>query len=141
VKLHTLAQRRWRKLPIPFHFSLTKASVHDLQALKQLNTDLPKGNLLADKAYADTETKADLQRKGVLLLTPHKRKRNESVFQTNHLWSRFVSAKKQPLESFFKWLIAKTDFQNASRVRSTNGLLIHCYGKLAFACLLLCFYS
>ncbi len=56
-------------------------------------------------------------------------------------WSRFVFSVKQPLESFFRWLIVKTDLQNASRVRSSNGFLIHCFGKLAFACLLVCFYS
>jgi hypothetical protein len=141
VKLHALARRRLKKLPVPFVLSLSKASIHDLTAFKELNADLPKGVLFADKAYSDLETKLNLQSKGVSLLTPHKRKRNESVFDSNRLWSRFVSSKKQPLESFFKWLITKTDFQNASRVRSTNGLLTHCFGKLAIACLLICFYS
>jgi len=41
----------------------------------------------------------------------------------------------------FGWLIQRTDIQNASRVRSTKGLLVHCYGKLAVACLLLTFNS
>lgn len=141
VKLHTLAIRRLKKLPVPFVFSLTQASTHDLTAFKELNPSLPTANLFADKAYSDRQTNIDLQSKGVSLLTPQKRKRNESVFQTEPLWSRFVSSVRQPIESFFKWLIVKTDFQNASRVRSTNGLLVHCFGKLAFACLLICFYS
>lgn len=141
VKLHALAVRRFKKLPVPFMFSLSKASTHDLTVFKELNPTLQGGNLFADKAYSDAETKLDLQSKGVRLLTPQKRKRNESVFLTEPLWSRFVSSFRQPIESFFKWLIAKTDFQNASRVRSTNGLLTHCFGKLAFACLLICFYS
>jgi hypothetical protein len=141
VKLHALTVRRIKKLPIPFVFSLSKASTHDLTAFKELNCNLPNGVLFADKAYSDMEIKLHLQVRGVELLTPQKRKRNESVFQIEPLWSRFVSAFRQPIESFFKWLIVKTDFQNASRVRSTNGLLVHCFGKLAFACLLLCFYS
>lgn len=142
VKLHTLAVRRIKKLPVPFVFSLTRASTHDLTAFKQLNPALPTKNLFADKAYCDRQTQIELHSKGVSLLTPHKRKPNESVFLTEEpLWSRFVSSVRQPIESFFKWLIAKTDFQNASRVRSTNGLLVHCFGKLAFACLLICFYS
>jgi hypothetical protein len=141
VKLHTLAVRRIKKLPVPFVFSMTRASTHDLTAFKDLECQLPNRFLFADKAYSDTETELNLQSRGVCLLTPQKRKRNESVFQTEPLWSRFVSAFRQPIESFFKWLITKTDFQNASRVRSTNGLLIHCFGKLAFACLLICFYS
>jgi hypothetical protein len=141
IKLHALAVRRIRKLPVPFIFSLSKSSTHDLTAFKELNCQLPSGILFADKAYSDTEIKDHLQVTGVTLLTPQKRKRNESVFQTEPLWSRFVSSFRQPIESFFKWLIVKTDFQNASRVRSTNGLLVHCFGKLAFACLLICFYS
>lgn len=48
---------------------------------------------------------------------------------------------RQPLESLFNWLIQKTDVQDASRVRSSQGLKVHCYGKLAVACLLLTFYS
>ncbi len=141
VKLHTLAVRRIEKLPVPFMFSLSKASTHDLTQFKELNPTLQSGILFADKAYSDTQTKLDLQSQGVFLLTPQKRKRNESIFLTEPLYSRFVSSFRQPIESFFKWLVVKTDFQNASRVRSTNGLLTHCFGKLAFACLLLCFYS
>ena len=57
------------------------------------------------------------------------------------LSNRFVSAIRQLLESLFNWLIHKTDLQNASRVRSSQGLKVHCYGKLAVACLLLTFYS
>lgn len=141
VKLHTLAVRRIKKLPVPFVFSLTQASTHDLTAFKQLNPTLPTALLFADKAYCDRQTQIHLQSEGVSLLTPQKRKRNESAFLTEPLRSRFVSSVRQPIESLFKWLIVKTDFQNASRVRSTNGLLVHCFGKLAFACLLLCFYS
>ena len=33
----------------------------------------------------------------------------------------------------FNWIIEKTNIQNASKVRSTNGLLLHCFGKLAMA--------
>jgi hypothetical protein len=47
---------------------------------------------------------------------------------------------RQPIESFFKWLIDKTDIQRAGTVGSTDGLLVHCLGKLSFALLLLNFY-
>jgi hypothetical protein len=46
-----------------------------------------------------------------------------------------------PLESLFGWMIQKTDLQDASRVRLSQGLRVHCYGKLAVACLLLTLYS
>jgi hypothetical protein len=50
-----------------------------------------------------------------------------------------VSRLRQPIESFFNWLIDKTDIQNASTVRSTEGLMLHCFGKLTLAFYLLVF--
>ena len=47
---------------------------------------------------------------------------------------------RQPIESLFNWIIEHTGLQQASKVRSTNGLLVHCYGKLAVACVLLVLY-
>ncbi|MFL6215105.1 MAG: transposase, partial [Blastocatellia bacterium] len=79
--------------------------------------------------------------RGVYLVTPYKRKRNEEETAVPRLFNRFVSSIRQPIESLFGWLIQRTDVQNASRVRSAQGLLVHCYGKLAVACLLLTFYS
>ncbi len=141
VKLHTIALRRTNKLPIPALFSLSRASQHDLAALRELDPDLGECVLFGDKAYADKETKTVLRERGIHLVTPYKRKRNEPETAAPALWSRFVSSFRQPIESFFGWLIQRTNIQNASRVRSTNGLFVHCYGKLAVACLLLTFYS
>ncbi len=47
---------------------------------------------------------------------------------------------RQPVESLFNWLIEQTGIQNASKVPSITGLFVHCYGKLAVACVLLVFY-
>ncbi len=38
----------------------------------------------------------------------------------NDLYSKVVSKVRQPIEGFFNWLIEKTDFQRASKVRSTK---------------------
>ena len=141
VKLHLIAARRPKRLPLPERFALTRASQHDLAALRELNPRLGACALFADKAYADANTKAMLQKSGTYLLTPYKRRRNEPETNVPTLYNRFVSSVRQPLESLFGWLIQTTNLQNASRVRSTNGLLAHCYGKLAVACLLLTFYS
>jgi hypothetical protein len=97
--------------------------------------------LFGDKAYADEETKRVFAARGTHLVTPYKRKRNEPETVAPASWSRFISSARQPTESFFGWLIQRTEIQNASRVRSTKGLFVHCYGKLAIACLLLTFYS
>lgn len=141
VKLHTIALRRTKKLPLPAVLHLSRASQHDLSALRELNPALGDCVLFGDKAYADEETKTVFAQRGIHLVTPYKRKRNDPVTAAPALWSRFVSSLRQPIEGFFGWLIQRTDIQNASRVRSTKGLLVHCYGKLAVACLLLTFYS
>ncbi len=141
VKLHLIAARRPKYLPLPERFALTRASHHDLAALRELNPRLGTYGLFADRAYADADTVAALQERGTYLLTPYKRRRNEPETCVPTLFNRFVSSVRQPLESLFGWLIQRTNLQNASRVRSTNGLLAHCYGKLAVACLLLTFYS
>jgi len=56
-------------------------------------------------------------------------------------YNRFTAAIRRPLESLFNWLIQQTDVQNASCVRSDQGLKVHGDGELAIACLLLTFYS
>ncbi len=123
VKLHLIAARRSKHLPLPEHFSLSRASQHDLSALRELNPQLGCYALFADKAYSDATTKAALLKRGTYLLTPYKRRRNEPETNVPRLFNRFVSSVRQPLESLFSWLIQKTNLQNASRVRSTNGLL------------------
>jgi len=49
------------------------------------------------------------------------------------LYSKAVSKIRQPIESLFNWLNEKTDIQRASRVRSTKGLLVPVFGKIAAA--------
>jgi len=47
------------------------------------------------------------------------------------LFSTAVSRIRQPIEALFNWLIEKADIQKASKVRSTKGLLVHAFGRLA----------
>jgi hypothetical protein len=137
VKLHAVALRRTHQLPLPALVHLSRASQHDLSALRELDPDLGPGYLFADKAYADGETARVLAGRGTRLVTPYKRRRGEPETAAPALWSRFASSVRQPLESLFGWLIQRTGIQNASQVRSAQGLFVHCYGKLAVACLLL----
>jgi hypothetical protein len=57
----------------------------------------------------------------------------------NDLFNAAVSTVRQPIESLFNWLIEKTDLQRANKVRSTNGLLVHVFGKIAAAFIYLIF--
>lgn len=73
------------------------------------------------------------------LYTPLKKPKGKELSQTGKYYNRLVSRLRQPIESFFNWLIDRTDVQRASRVRSTAGLMVHCFGKLTFAMFLLVF--
>lgn len=55
------------------------------------------------------------------------------------LWSTAVSRIRQPIESLFNWINEKTGLQNASKVRATQGLIVHTFGALATALLLYVF--
>jgi hypothetical protein len=136
VKLHLLARKRYRRLPVPESLALTSAAVHDLTAFRQRLPVPEECVLFGDKAYGDEGTRAALAAHDVTLCTPEKRPLRQPAWRPG-LWSRFVSAMRQPLESCFNWLIQRAGIQDASKVRSTDGLLVHCYGKLAVCCLLL----
>jgi IS5 family transposase len=142
VKLHVIAARRPAQLPLPEKIHLSRASQHDLAALCEVRPSLAVGcGLFADKAYFHAATQEACKEHGWFLVASYKRHRHETERDVPTLYNRFVSTIRQPLESLFNWLIQKTDLQNASRVRSSQGLKVHCYGKLAVACLLLTFYS
>lgn len=142
VKVHLLGQRRVKQLPVPEALALTAASVHDLTAFRQQIEPPTFGVLFADKAYKDERTKSELAQRQVELCTPDKCQRGqEPASASSTLWSRFVSAMRQPIESLFNWLIQRSGIQEASKVRSTKGLLIHCYGKLTVCCFRLLFNS
>ena len=142
VKLHLAARKQYKSLPQPEIMKITAAAEHDLRVLQELEEVLI-GNIFADKAYKDKGTEHRLRERGVTLCTPDKKKKEQEVYEVGHsgLWSRFVSSIRQPIESIFNWINAKTEIQNGSKIRSTKGLMAHCYGKLAAALYLLCFNS
>jgi len=78
-----------------------------------------------------------------ILLTPLKDKKGwESTLKQNgqaftDLFNTAVSKVRQPVESLFNWINELTQIQNASKVRSLNGLRLQLYGKLAAAVMIL----
>jgi hypothetical protein len=127
---------------VPESLVLTSAAVHDLTAFRQRPAWPEEGAPFGDKAYRDAQTRAALAARDVTLRTPEKRPLGvpKDEWQPG-LWSRSVSAMRQPVESCFNWLIQRAGIQGASKVRSTDGLLAHCYGKLTVCCFLLLFNS
>jgi len=140
VKMHVLARKQLERLPLPEILTMTKASAHDLPVLQGL-VGKTSGIIFADKAYQDQLTEREWAENGVIICTPDKKRKNTEVYEVGKsgLWSRFVSAIRQPIESLFNWIIEKTDIQNGSKIRSGEGLQIHCYGKLAASLFILCF--
>jgi hypothetical protein len=144
LKLHLLAFYRKGALPFPDKIYFSAASESDLSVPKQLNwfDEMSDTKLFADKIYIDNEYFKPREKYIQLdLFTPVKIVKNTPEclknrdFAANNLFSTAVSKVRQPIESFFNWLIEKTNIQNASKVRSTNGLWLHAFGKLAIACL------
>lgn len=138
VKLHGVGFHRKGKLPFPEILKITPASEHDL-ALRYDLMRIKNRNFFADKAYADNDLIIFLSQNNSILLTPVKKKKGESkeyrqfCKAADDLFSTAVSRVRQPIESLFNWLIEKTDIQKASKVRSTKGLLVHVFGKIAAA--------
>lgn len=141
VKIHFLGSRRIKKLPAAEQISLSSASTHDLIEFKPMTEVIIDSTVFGDKAYLDSDTAESLKEQNSRLCVPDKSgKGAKKVDESYSLWSRFVSSMRQPVESLFNWIIQKTDIQRASTVRSEKGLLIHCYGKLTAAMLLMLFY-
>lgn len=140
VKLHALSFYRKGKLPHPEQIVISKASENDLTIFKENWSQLTNRTFFGDKIYKNEAffetTKSNYNSE---MLTPVKYNRGvENVIKefnkaADDIYSKAVSAIRQPIESFFNWLIQKSNIQNASKVRSTKGLNLHLFGRLAAA--------
>jgi len=140
AKLHGIAFHRKGKLPFPEFFCLTNAAEHDLNAVREILPRLKNRAVFADKAYSKDDLNQRLQKNhNTRIYTPTKliKGETEEIRQfkqaADKLFSTAVSRIRQPIESLFNWLIEKTDIQRASKVRSSNGLTVHVFGRIAAA--------
>lgn len=139
AKLHVVAERRTDQLPVPKRIGLTSASENDLKALRRVLPTIENGILCGDKAYCDEPLKEQLaEAQNLDLVTPVKKDKGQEVLSAaGRLYSESVSRLRQPIESLFNWIDEKTGIQDASKVRSYQGLLVHAFGRLAAAMLIL----
>ncbi len=140
LKLHALGFRRKDKLPYPEQLLITPASVNDLSVFKEAWSGITNRCFWGDKIYHNQEFFEKLgTEKQSIMLTPVKAVKGQTNWEkqfnkaADDLFSRAVSGVRQPIEAFFNWLIEKSDFQRASKVRSTKGLMVHVFGKIAAA--------
>jgi hypothetical protein len=145
LKLHALGFRRIDQLPFPEQLVISPASENDLNVYRNDWSNIGNRIFYGDKIYHNGDYFDNLAvTQNTLMLTPVKAIKGQSIWEkqfnraANDLFSKAVSTIRQPIEGFFSWLIEKTDFQRASKVRSVSGLLVHVYGKLAaaFICLI-----
>lgn len=139
VRLHCIAMKRFARLPTPSQIWLCQASVHDLTAAREQYLQLPNTTLIADLAYPEPEFEESFNRQNTRLLVGRKKPKGKDLTEFEKYHNRLVSKFRQPIESLFNWLNEKTQIQTASKVRSANGLMLHCWGKLAVAFFLLVF--
>ena len=139
VKLHVIAEQRSGTLPLPDRAGLTPASENDLRALRRVLPTIEGGVLCGDKAYWDGPLKEQLaEDQSLNLLTPIKKEKGQKTLPAaDKLYSEAVSRLRQPIESLFSWIDEKTGIQCASKVRSYQGLVVHVFGRLAAAMLIL----
>jgi hypothetical protein len=140
MKLHMLGFRREGKLPHPEEILFTPASVNDITVYKQAWAGIENRTFFGDKIYLDNELNMQMiQNLNSEMYAPVKGVKGipdiikQRIKAADDLFSTAVSRIRQPIESIFNWLIEKVDIQRASKVRSTNGLLIHAFGRLAAA--------
>jgi hypothetical protein len=146
VKLHALAFRREKQLPFPEQLLITSAAENDLNVFRNAWSNIENRTFFGDKIYHDHDFFERLyETQNAIMLTPVKAVKGQSEWEKQHdraandLFSKAVSKVRQPIEGWFNWLIEKTDFQRASKVRSAKGLLVHVFGKLAAAFIYLVF--
>lgn len=142
VKLHALNAYNKGTLPHPESIVMSKASENDLSIFKENWAEIRNRKFFGDKIYCDKDFFDNLYNENQsIMLTPIKGIKGKSTelihwdFAFESLYSKAVSSIRQPIESFFNWINEKTQIQIASKVRSTNGLLVHIFGKLT-ACFL-----
>jgi hypothetical protein len=139
VKLHGIGFYRPGTLPSMEFLQLGPASEHDLQAQRQILGQISHRAVFGDKAFSDEALRQVFVHANGELLTPIKYKKGQSEQDkqrhkaADDLYSKAVSKVRQPIESFFNWLIEHTDIQRADKVRSLKGLIVHIFGKIAAA--------
>jgi hypothetical protein len=140
IKLHVMAWKRLGHMPWIEGLILAEASRSDVTVFKENYEFLAQRVIIGDKGYMDAPFfKKMYELMKTTMLIPIKRQQGKPqrlrYFDqaADDLFSAAVSRVRQPIESLFNWIIEKTDIQRASKVRSTKGLLLHVFGRLAAA--------
>lgn len=140
LKIHLLGFVRPGTIPMPEQCGVTGASENDLTVARPLLEGVYNRKIYADKIYIDHDFNLQLEKQNnSTIITPIKKQKGQKFEDAaDNFFSKAVSAVRQPIESFFNWLNEKTQMQNATKIRSSKGLLVHVWGKMAAALCSIC---
>ncbi len=140
AKVQLLGRRRSGQMPMPVSYIVATAKDHDLSIAEDSLTELMSAVLYADKAYIAHAFQVDLFEQYTELVVPVKQKRNGPPLALfDRAYNTLHSATRQPIESLVAWINRKTHIQNASKVRSVDGLFMHIALKMVAVVLMLIF--
>ena len=101
---------------------------------EMLRPHLHNNLLIADQAYRRPDEKQiEIAQDLKVITAPQKAKGQKTLEPDEKAFAKIVSRIKQPIEALFAWINRVSGIQDASLVRSTAGLITHCFGKLAAA--------
>jgi len=134
VKVHIIGRRKAGTLPSPEYIGLTGASHNDGKIFEQIRPELSHEEIIGDKAYKLPDEKEIEEKQSLTVLTPVKKQKGQKYLDAGEQWlSTAVSKVRQPIEALFAWIEEKTNIEYAGKVRSSSGLLVHVFGRLAAA--------
>lgn len=132
AKLHILGASQKGTIPVPDKIGLVTAGVSDIKAYQIIVEESLNYDKFADKAYVGEPVT------GTKTYTPVKKQKGQKYLDAaEQLYSTSIAKIRQPVESLFNWIEEKVSIQIASKVRSSAGLIVHVFGKLAAAFTLL----
>jgi hypothetical protein len=141
LKVHAANLMSPRKaLPALYCTVISAASEHDNTVFKEaIAPNCPNSKCYSDSAYCDAAAAQELKEQyGVTVCPIEKRKKGQIRLAEDQKWLNTAKSRlRQPIESYFNWLIEHTDIQNASKCRSIKGVLTHIFGKIAAATMFL----
>ncbi len=113
---------------------MTEGSYHDGKMFDQIRPELINEEVFGDKAYQRPDAKEIQEFQNLNVLTPVKKEKGQKHLDADEQWlSTAVSKVRQPIETLFGWIEEKTRIENAGKVRSYSGLIVHVFGRLAAA--------
>lgn len=134
VRVHLIGRNQPKTLPLPEYIGIYGAGTHDGKVFDEIKSELSGEILFGDKAYIRPDRAETRENLALTVLTPVKKQKGQNFLEAaDQLLSTAVSKVRQPIESLFNWINEKTGIEYASKVRSSQGLLVHVFGRIAAA--------